>query len=208
MSFLSVIMLGIFLGVRHAVDSDHVVAVTSIVSQQKRLSVSALIGAVWGIGHMLTIFFIGSAIIYFKIMIPEHVELSMEFLVGMMIVILGMISFKSFLKKKEEYETRAKNTIFYLFRPLFVGVIHGMAGSAAVTLLVLNAISDIRLAMLYLLAFGLGTVLGMMITTLIISLPYIFTVRFNRFNQILGFSTSVFSIVFGIFLMYKIYLQF
>ncbi|HEY0826545.1 MAG TPA: high-affinity nickel-transport family protein, partial [Bacilli bacterium] len=97
-----------------------------------------------------------------------------------------------------------KPTLYIYIRPLIVGLIHGLAGSAAVALLVLNAISSEQMAVFYLLIFGLGTVAGMMLTTLLIGLPYVFSRGFGSFHKILGISTAVFSIGFGLVLMYEL----
>ena len=81
-SFLSIIALGFFLGMRHATDPDHVIAVTTVISKQRDLGRSALVGAFWGLGHTLTIFAVGSAIILFDLVIPPRIGLSMELSVG------------------------------------------------------------------------------------------------------------------------------
>src|SRR5215472_998592 len=97
-SFFSIIALGFFLGMRHATDPDHVIAITTIVSRERQLSKSAWIGAFWGIGHTLTIFVVGSGIILFDLVIPPRVGLSMELAVGLMLVLLGMVNLMSFFR--------------------------------------------------------------------------------------------------------------
>ncbi|HEY0826756.1 MAG TPA: urease accessory protein UreH, partial [Bacilli bacterium] len=105
MEWISVLLLGFFLGMRHSTDADHVVAVTTIVSQQKKLSFAALIGIVWGLGHTFTIFIVGIGIIYLKFTISPHLGLSLEFGVGLMIVILGIISLFHFIPHRKSTET-------------------------------------------------------------------------------------------------------
>src|SRR6516164_5128708 len=87
-SFLS---LGFFLGMRHATDSDHVVAIATIVSRERAMVGSVLIGAAWGVGHTITIMAVGTAIIVFGVVIPPQLGLSMEFAVGIMLVLLGVL---------------------------------------------------------------------------------------------------------------------
>ncbi|MGC2647924.1 MAG: high-affinity nickel-transport family protein, partial [Candidatus Sulfotelmatobacter sp.] len=97
-SFLSIIAVGFFLGMRHATDPDHVIAVTTIVSRQRNLLKAALTGIFWGIGHTLTIFVVGSAIILFDVVIPARIGLSMELSVGLMLIILGGMNIASFVR--------------------------------------------------------------------------------------------------------------
>src|SRR6202034_4729610 len=97
-SFLSIIAVGFFLGMRHATDPDHVVAVTTIVSRQRNLVKAAFTGIFWGIGHTLTIFVVGSAIILFDVVIPARIGLSMEVSVGLMLIILGVINIARFMR--------------------------------------------------------------------------------------------------------------
>lgn len=207
MEWLTVLFLGFLLGMKHSTDADHVVAVTTIVSQQKKLSLASKIGMIWGFGHTLTILIIGSAIIYLQYTISPRLGLSMEFSVGVMIVILGLWSLKKFLLHGHAHgneASAAKDKLSGWIRPLIVGFIHGMAGSAAVALLVLNAISNQKLAFIYLLLFGLGTVAGMMLVTVLLGLPYIYSKNIRFLNRGLGITTAVFSIGFGLFMMYEL----
>lgn len=230
--FFSVLILGFFLGMKHATDSDHVIAVSTIVSRQRKLSLAAMIGVFWGIGHTLTIFLVGSAIILFKIVIPHRLGLTMEFAVAIMLVLLGMANFHNItrdkvasLEQKADGEQHSRqpghggnhdhdiaNRIFDRLRirdglrPFLIGIVHGLAGSAAVALLVLDTIKDPYISIFYLLIFGLGTVVGMMMTTLGIGAPFVLTSgrRFTKFNRYLGLTASVLSFVFGVFMMYQL----
>src|SRR4029079_13255600 len=94
MTFLSILLLGFFLGMRHATDADHVVAVTTIVSRQRTVASAALTGIFWGIGHSLTLLVVGGAIIFFSIVIPERLGLSLEFCVALMLVLLGVVNLR------------------------------------------------------------------------------------------------------------------
>jgi high-affinity nickel-transport protein len=213
--FFSVLILGFFLGMKHATDSDHVIAVSTIVSRQRKLSMAALIGAFWGIGHTLTIFLVGGAIILFKVVIPHRLGLTMEFAVAIMLVLLGMANFRNITKANvvanKSHDHDLANSLFDRLginngiRPFLIGIVHGLAGSAAVALLVLDTIKDPYISIFYLLVFGMGTVVGMMLTTLGIGAPFILTAgRFTNFNRYLGLTASVLSFVFGIFLMYQL----
>src|SRR5258708_37922402 len=107
-SLLSIIALGFFLGMRHATDPDHVIAITTIVSRQRKVSRAALVGAFWGIGHTLTIFVVGTLIILFGVVIPARVGLSMELSVAFMLVILGVMNVVSFLRSVPSFAQRDK----------------------------------------------------------------------------------------------------
>src|SRR5262249_1707274 len=97
-SFLSIIALGFFLGMRHATDPDHVIAVTTIVSRQRSIKYAAFIGVLWGVGHTVTIFLVGSAIVLFGLVIPPRLGLTMELSGGIMLVILGILNLTGILR--------------------------------------------------------------------------------------------------------------
>jgi len=148
---LAILSLGFFLGMRHATDPDHVVAVSTIASRERSVGQGAMIGVLWGVGHTLTIFIVGSAIILFGLTIPPRVGLSMEFTVALMLILLGVLNLTGALRwlagrfGPAERGTRIENSLggfvarngkFQVFRPLLIGLVHGLAGSAAVALLV------------------------------------------------------------------------
>ena len=232
---LSIIALGFFLGMRHATDADHVVAVTTIVSRERSVRSAALIGILWGLGHTITIFLVGSLIILFGIVIPPRLGLTMELSVGLMLILLGILNLSGMMRWiKENFGGRGsahshangdhthshtvesaaslgwmdrvfgRLSLYQLLRPLAVGIVHGLAGSAAVALLVLTTIRVPAWAMVYLFVFGLGTVAGMMLITAAIAVP--FTVsenRFARMNQFLATASGVISLVFGLLIVYE-----
>ena len=230
-SFAGIILLGFFLGMRHSTDPDHVVAVSTIVSRERSVRHAALIGVLWGIGHTLTISVVGSLIILFGLVIPPRVGLSMEFCVAVMLILLGVLNLTGMLRwltekftpagKLDENFTdsgigvavsakpvnRVINEMGYyqLLRPLVVGLVHGLAGSAAVALLVLSTIHRPLLAIAYLVIFGVGTIAGMMLMTSAIALPIAYTGnRFARAGNFLGVASGVVSTAFGMFLIYQI----
>lgn len=246
-ALFAIIALGFFLGMRHATDPDHVIAVTTIVSRERTLLHATLIGALWGLGHTITILFVGSTIILFKLTIPPRLGLGMELCVGLMLIALGVLNLTGLLRRAVEWVTirrlggaahshfllgrwmvhthdedgepvfldsvsilgwtpRWWKTLglFHALRPLVVGVVHGLAGSAAVALLVLAAIGRPSWAVGYLLIFGLGTVAGMMLITAAIALPFAYSMRrFTRLNRGLAAASGFLSVAFGIFLCYQ-----
>ena len=159
LSPLSILSIGFLLGLKHATDPDHVVAVTTIVAKQKKLTHAALIGMTWGIGHTIMIMVVGIAIILFRVTIPAHLQNIFELLVALALVVLGI---RTLTGAPTPFHTHD------LARPFVVGLIHGLAGSAAIALLILGSISDQTTGIVYLGIFGLGTIIGMMtITTLL-----------------------------------------
>ncbi len=246
---LSLLAVGFFLGMRHATDADHVIAITTIVSRQRSMRGAAWIGALWGLGHTLTVAIVGGAIILFTVVIPPRVGLAMEFAVGVMLVILGFLNLTGITQWVRDNvapnagpmhsHTHAHGDyahahahghdvgshghgeqqtpqawldrrlgglgIYQAARPIVVGTVHGLAGSAAVALLVLTAIQEPLWAMMYLLLFGLGTIAGMMLITAAIAMPFAYSAgRFPRFNVYLRVATGLLSFGFGLFLIYYI----
>src|SRR5919204_822194 len=167
LEFFSILALGFFLGMRHATDADHVIAISTIVTRQHSAMRSATIGALWGVGHTFTIFIIGSAIILLGLVIPARVGLTMEFSVALMLMALGIWNLGSFFQSANEIAAGAAHlahdmnlfrrcTGGELIRPIAVGVVHGLAGSAAIAILVLATIHNAAWAVAYLLVFGVG----------------------------------------------------
>ena len=205
--FLSTALLGFLLGMRHATDPDHVVAVTTIVSQEGRIDRASGIGILWGLGHTVTIVLVGGAILLFDVVIPARLGLTMEFSVAVMLVILGVLSLAGMGRPAMPAAHRHRWFVIrhQSLRPLAIGVVHGLAGSAAIGLLVLATISDPLWGVAYLIIFGVGTVAGMMLITAAIGVPFAYTARrLAAFNRSLGFASALSSLVFGLFLVYQI----
>jgi len=218
MTLLAILALGFFLGMRHATDSDHVIAVTTIVSRERSPLSALWVGALWGLGHSATILTVGGAIVLFGLVIPPRLGLSMEMSVAVMLIVLGAMNLSGALrrikevahlhgpmgKSAERVEQQARTSLRPL-RPVAVGVVHGLAGSAAVALLVLATIKTPSTALFYLAVFGAGTVAGMMLLTLAMSLPIAaLSKRFHNAELLLGQVTGLISIAFGLFLAYRI----
>ncbi len=278
--FLFIGGLGLLLGMRHSTDPDHVVAVSTIVSKQRSIRSAGLIGTIWGLGHTLTIFAVGSMIILFGVVIPPRVGLSMEFSVGLMLILLGVLNLTGVMQRVTSYLTRgrkkkdfreelkhfrnscrpaspqrAKLPVFTWFslkenhtslllpdqshcenalssrteslldrwlvgspvqaldrfgiyqcvRPLVIGIVHGLAGSAAVALLVLSTIHNPLWATVYLLIFGAGTMVGMMGMTSVMALPLAYAgKRFAGMSRVFSVASGVVSVCFGFFLVYQL----
>jgi high-affinity nickel-transport protein len=191
LSPLSILLIGFLLGMRHATDADHVVAVTTIVSDQPSLARASVVGALWGVGHSVTILLVGGAIVCFRLVIPPRLGLAMEFAVAVMLVVLGAINLSG----------RHVGPAHSSARPLAVGFVHGLAGSAFVALLVVAAVPTIWLGLVYLALFGGGTVAGMALITMMIAAPSALTARrFGSMQRYLRLASGAASIAFGLVL--------
>ncbi len=248
-SLLTVISVGFLLGMRHATDPDHVIAVSTILSRHGSMRHAGLIGILWGLGHTITILLVGGAIILFNVVIPPRVGLIMELAVGLMLILLGVLTLTGVMqtisarltpgpggvvhshshqhagvvhthvhghnpemhlhfdeKPAGRFQTALDRIgLYQVVRPLVVGIVHGLAGSAAIALLVLATIRDPKWAVAYLVLFGVGTSAGMIVITAIIGAPFAFTSkRFVSFNRGLGVASGVISVAFGLFITFQI----
>jgi high-affinity nickel-transport protein len=241
-SFLSILVFGFLLGMRHATDADHVVAVATIVSRERTLRAAAPLGAIWGLGHTVTILLLGGAIILFDVVIPPRVGLTMELAVAVMLLVLGGLSLSVSLRRRRAAEQPGAHThsgddashahgpdhdhphhhegdealarldrrlgrfgAYRFVRPLVVGLVHGLAGSAAVAILVLGTIRDPLWAVGYLAVFGAGTIAGMLLITTALAMSFVYTARrFERLHRGLDVAAGFLSVGFGAFLVYEI----
>lgn len=187
--------LGFVLGMGHATDSDHVAAVTTIVSRERALRRAATIGMLWGVGHTATIVLVGGAIILFNLVIPPRIGLAMEFGVALMLIALGVLT----LRRRDESHAVSP------MRPLGVGFVHGLAGSAFVAMLVLQTIASPLAGIFYLAIFGVGTVAGMGLITTALAVPSIYAARrtasLQRYIQL---GAGALSIAFGLLLAHEV----
>jgi High-affinity nickel-transport protein len=253
--YLSIILLGFFLGMRHSTDPDHVIAVATIVTRSRKMRDTAAIGLAWGIGHTLTVSFVGAAIILFNLAISPRVGLGMELAVGVMLVVLGLMnvaglrrwmpaarvadhphewgegSVHSHFHSHGDYvhrhphehgpevhshsadqtplasldRTFGRIGLYRHLRPFVVGIIHGLAGSAAVALLFLTTIRNPRWAVAYLLLFGAGVIVGMMLITMTMASTFrIVGGGREWFSRKLRVASGVVSLAFGLFIAYQI----
>lgn len=239
-SLIPALGLGFLLGLRHATDSDHLVAMSTLVSRSKRFGASWLFGALWGLGHSLTIFVVGVLIVGLKIAIPERIGAGLEFSVGVMLFALGIANIAGFglnqlgiHEHSHEHEhgeghhhhpdgdpvrahshTHAHSPAIesvakaaganQLWRSFGVGLVHGLAGSSAVALLVLAAIPGLASQLLYLALFGVGTLAGMMGLSTIMEGAFFLAVRRFNVERWIAAGSGYVSAGFGLYIMYVI----
>ena len=206
--------LGFLFGLQHATDPDHVVAVATIVSRTRRFDAGALIGAFWGVGHTATIVTVGMAIILFNLTVTRSVGLSLELVVAVMLLGLGVFRIIRLVRERDD-EAQPPMAASLGFRSVLqtvgtaqaarsvaIGLVHGLAGSAAVALLVLSTVRSPYAAAAYLLLFGMGTIVGMTAITALLALP--FRSPLPALNRGLAVATGVGSFVFGLCLIVQI----
>lgn len=161
MTVLPALTLGFALGLRHAMDADHIAAVGTISTSTRSAWRAALLGASWGVGHSISVLLVGGALVIMRLPMPPRLALALEFGVAIMLVALGV---RSLLAKRREGEISAT-------RPLLIGVVHGLAGSAVLAFLLLSTAGSSLAAAVYLLCFSVGTIAGMTVVTTAIALP-------------------------------------
>ena len=233
------LLLGFLLGLKHATDADHVVAVSTIVSEYKNPWRSLWVGVSWGLGHTTPLLILGVVILLLRETVLDHYQAVapvLEFGVGVMLVFLGVqvlwnlrrshlhlhthehdggehIHAHAHALAAEELSRRQRHhwlapagagRPFFRLKSYVIGVVHGLAGSAAAMLLLLPQIDGIALGVGYLLLFGVGTVISMGGITILLSVPFAITGRVDRLNRLVAGVAGVASLVFGTALILEI----
>ena len=225
LSTITVLVFGFLLGLKHAVEADHLAAVSTIVAERKNLWSSTFIGGFWGVGHTITLLVIGALVIFLKFQISETWEARLEAIVGVMLVVLGINALRKLFQKEKihvhtheheghkhthlhTHEDEKKEETHHILksspRSILVGMIHGVAGSAALMLLIVPTIESSAIAMFYILIFGVGSIGGMMLMSLLIGLPLHLTAgKFEVLNKGILALAGLFSFGLGIFIVYE-----
>jgi ABC-type nickel/cobalt efflux system permease component RcnA len=233
--------LGLVFGLKHATEVDHVVAISTIVSEHRDVWRATLVGALWGAGHAAALIIAGLLVLVFRIAIPRPVANWLEFGVALMIISLGVLAVVRLLRKRQDVHlhrhehdgqshvhihfhehgtehtpvvtsdhSEAKPSLHSHaiaqigFKPLMVGAMHGLAGSAALTLLVLTQIPSVWVGLSYLALFGVGSTVGMLLMSGLIGLPFAFSARrLTRFSYALQTVAGILSVAFGLWYAYE-----
>lgn len=202
-SLIGTLLFGFVLGLKHSLDADHLVAVSTMVGRSRSLWKSAWVGVIWGIGHTASLFVAAVAVILLRVTITPTVALSMEFCVGLMLIILGgdlirrVVTGKMTIHSHAHEHPDRQHAHLHVHmnaaehehhgvgrRPFFVGLVHGMAGSAALMLFVLSTIANPWVGLVYVAIFGVGTIGGMLVMSALIGLP--FAVASARLSGLVG----------------------
>lgn len=228
-SVIAALSAGFGLGLRHALDADHLAAVSTIVSEHKSVWRSSLVGTFWGLGHTASLLGVGVVVLLLKVTISEEVAPWMEMPVAAMLVGLGAVAVYRALRQNDialhththAHAGESEHTHLHLHarrehdhthrlfrlgrRPFLVGLVHGVAGSAAVMLLVLTQLPSLALGLLYIAVFGIGSVGGMLLMSAMISIPFMATAkRFASINKAIRLAAGLFSLGFGLMLAWEL----
>jgi len=219
--------LGFFIGLKHATEADHLAAVSTIVTERKSLLSSAIIGGIWGLGHTISLMVVGIFVLLLNFHVSERSERMLEFGVGVMLVVLGLNVFRKLVQGgkihihahehgarqhvhphlhevSEIEESHTHHGFSFSPRALIIGMVHGLAGSAALMLVVLPTIDSRPLGLLYIAVFGIGSIFGMMLMSLLVGLPFTLTaLKFERFNFLLQSIAGLVSIGLGFYIIYE-----
>ena len=225
MSLATILVFGFVLGLKHAVEADHLAAVSTIVAERRNLLGSAMIGGFWGVGHTLSLLIIGALVIFLKLRISEAVEANLEAIVGVMLILLGVNAIRKIWQKdkihihaheheghehvhvhthEEKTESEGHHLARMTPRSVAIGMVHGLAGSAGLMLLIIPTIEEPSAGLIYIAVFGLGSIGGMILMSLLIGLPLHLTAgRFNALNKGILLAAGVFSCGLGAFIVYE-----
>ncbi len=228
---LALLSLGFLIGISHAFEADHVAAVSSLVSGRTRIPTMIRHGAIWGMGHTITLFFVGGAVLLSGSVVGPNFENSLEFIVGLMLLGLGGHVFYRLRRDRVHFHMHVHDggkAHLHLhshatdsaphdaahhshdhpdrsaWRTLAVGMMHGMAGSASLVLVAAAAMSSPLAGLAYILLFGVGSILGMAIMSLVIALPLSYTAKaLSRVNTGLQLLIGSITISVGVFKLYQ-----
>jgi ABC-type nickel/cobalt efflux system permease component RcnA len=228
-SVIAALSLGFWLGIRHALDADHLVAVSTIVSEHKSLLRSSIIGTFWGLGHTASLLGVSLFVVLLRITVSQSVAPYMEIPVAVMLIALGTNSIWQAWRERgisihahahahegaDEHkhlhlhthkEHDHKHLSFRVGRkPFLVGMVHGFAGSAVLMIAVLTTMPTVALGLIYIAVFGLGSVGGMLLMSALISLPFVATAqKFSSINKGIRLVAGLFSVAFGLMLGWEL----
>jgi high-affinity nickel permease len=217
--------LGFLLGVRHAMDADHLAAVSTFVSQDRGLLRACLLGTFWGAGHTVSLLVAGTVVVAFRLVIPPQVERAFELVVALVLVLLGgSVLLRSFaalaLHRHEHVHDGVAHTHVHSHaddhghdhrhllrvgrRPFLIGLLHGMAGSAALTVLAVTTIPSALGVVGYILVFGLGSTGGMLLSSGVMAIPFVLSARRSALaHGLIQAAVGAGSLVLGLWLVWR-----
>ena len=215
--FVLVALTGLVLGLEHALEPDHLVAVSVFTSERKDLKAATWLGMSWGLGHTATLLIVGGGALLLNVTIPDNLAASMELLVGLLLVGLGIRVLVQLSRGKLHHhehghddgsthehlhphgETKSHEHLHRSTRQaFFVGLLHGGAGSAAAVLLVATMVSSVWEGIFLILLFGVGSIGGMMLVSLLLGVTSQYMDRIPNWQRGLNMKAGTISIVLGL----------
>lgn len=221
---------GLLVGIQHAFEPDHIAAVSTQISKSKfthkpirqllveSFTKSSILGALWGAGHTTTLVLVGFLVYVFTITIQNEVFSVLEFVVGIMLVILGMNSIlnkKSILRHKHPHQhhdgtihfdehTHNDSEHIHTHKSYFIGLIHGLAGSGSFVVLTAATFDNVGLVLEFMLIFGIGSMIGMALVGSLVGIPIVFANKIGLVQKTFKYAAGIFSLIIGINIMYQI----
>jgi ABC-type nickel/cobalt efflux system permease component RcnA len=226
-STFAILGLGFLLGLKHATEADHLAAVSTMVSTRRSLWSSALVGGMWGLGHTIALFAAGVFVLLLNFQISETLERRLEFAVGIMLTLLGLNVLRKILgggqlhfhshghgervhahphthEREAAHAPEEAHVSGNSPRALLIGLVHGLAGSAALMLLIIPTIPSRVVGLAYIIVFGVGSIGGMMLMSFLVGLPFRLTARrLTRLNNLMQFVAGMVSILIGLSIVYE-----
>jgi len=216
-SVLGVAGLGFVMGLRHALDADHVAAVSAIVSRGGGWLKATRIGVFWGLGHSATLLGVGFGLVFLKLTVPAGAALIFETVVGLMLIVLGLRAWRQARRGGVHIHTHAHDGSAHVHLhahadspshnhahvPFLVGMLHGLAGSAALAVLVMAASSSVAGSLSYMLAFAVGTMVGMSVTSAVLGAPLAWAARFPRWRTNVARGAGAVSVLVGTLIIWE-----
>ncbi|MFK5949846.1 MAG: hypothetical protein QM500_13875 [Methylococcales bacterium] len=236
---ITLLFFGFLIGMRHALEVDHLAAVASISTKEHTLKASIKHGVIWGIGHTINLFIFGVTVLLLNNAISHHTAEVLEVIVGFMLVVLGVDVLKRLVKQKIHFHTHQHNATVHFhahshsyshteeynsesqtkscenktehnhshetfpFRTLFIGLMHGLAGTAALILLTLDTMQSLTFSIIYIALFGIGSILGMILLSVIIAVPLRASSKLTWFHNSLQTSIGLFTVSLGVSIIYQ-----
>ena len=232
MTTFSFLVLGLLLGMKHATEADHLTAVAALTTGQSSLAESMKLGIAWGVGHTLTLMLFGGVVLWLGTNIPPRMEQTLELAVSVMLMALGIDVLRQLLQRRIHVHVHRHDSVVKHvhahshagedgkaqpkqrhhkhrhvppLRALAVGMMHGMAGSAALLALSLGAVSSWFMGLVYIAIFGLGSIVGMAILSVVIAIPMRWSaVYLGRLHNSTTALVGGFSCTLGVFIFYRI----
>jgi ABC-type nickel/cobalt efflux system permease component RcnA len=226
MTLVNTLLMGFLIGLKHALEVDHVAAVASLASKTTSVREGLTLGTSWGLGHAITLFIFSSIVLILDAVVSAQLALTLEFFVGCMLVFMGGAIIKNIVKKRihlhmhnhsdgtthlhfhfhlqDNVEHQHTHTQQFSIRALLVGMMHGMAGSAALIVLTLDSVSSIETRLVYIFLFGVGSVVGMALLSLLMIIPLRYSeYTANRTYQSLQVFIGLVTLFLGMIIVYE-----
>lgn len=201
------IVLGLLVGVRHSFEPDHLTAVSTLVGETHDLRGGALLGVVWGIGHTVALVVVGVVLMLVGASLPDRAGAMFELGVAAMLLVLGARAIALAVRgggrdagdaRRGGHVHRAPGVRTLAWRPLTVGLVHGLAGSGALTAFVFADLPGAGARLLYMTLFGLGSIAGMAIASGAAGATLRVVARSSSTRRSLGLATGILSITVGV----------